>query len=494
MMFLNEDWVHFIWSRHSKGIDVTEDVLKEFIYSYKDTQVTDFMMNVNGTISTAPSQVFETFADKYLAKEEEGVAVDYTETYAKVAYDLICEQKIDMYEVWTKALKEIGINPWISIRVNDCHHNMYGKPDLVKSRYVEANPDAHIASYREKIGYFDKCLDYSLEKVRIRMLSYISEMLDRYDVYGLELDLMRDFIFTKPGYESDITLFLDGVRELLKQFEAKWGHKIKLMLLLPSEPNLCLERGVNVIDYADIIDYIAIIARWQTTDTDMPIELWKQLLRGTDIKIGCGQQLLFKPFSGYKTVFTSEKMAYGQAVANLSRGSDFVYLYNYMDLLTDDLTEDCYEQSIRDEKLLPQILKNIGDVNTLIKKERSHVVTYSDFNRYDMMVYSRLPISFGDSREFETVKIPVGKIAEGSTVRLVLGFMGSPSPESIKVYVNSLEAKFSDITNINELIYENNCYVFDICGNYADIMYAEISVAEKSMLEYVEIEVVPSKN
>ncbi len=36
-------------------------------------------MNINGTVSTAPSEVLETFADKFLATEENGIKVDYTD-------------------------------------------------------------------------------------------------------------------------------------------------------------------------------------------------------------------------------------------------------------------------------------------------------------------------------------------------------------------------------------------------------------------------------
>lgn len=202
MLFYNEDWIHFIMTRYNSGTEVTEQPLKDYIYSFKGTQVTDFVMNVNGTVSTAPSEVLETFADKYLATEENGVEVYFKNTFAKVAYNLICENKIDMYKVWIDALNETGINPWISIRINDCHGNTE-KTDVRKNSFVDANPDLHLASYCNGTGYFDKCLDYSNEKVRNRMLKYIEEMLERYDVYGLELDMMRDFIFTKPGFEQE---------------------------------------------------------------------------------------------------------------------------------------------------------------------------------------------------------------------------------------------------------------------------------------------------
>ena len=84
-IMFNEDWIHFLWTRFENNIDVTEDVLREFIYQYKDTQVTDFAINMNGTVSSYPSKTRESFCDKFLAREENGVAVNYSNTYAKKA-------------------------------------------------------------------------------------------------------------------------------------------------------------------------------------------------------------------------------------------------------------------------------------------------------------------------------------------------------------------------------------------------------------------------
>ena len=106
-IMFNEDWMHFIWSRHAHKIDVTKKEIKDFIYQYKDSQITDFAMNVNGTVSTAPSKIKEDFCDKFLAKEEHGVKVDYSDTYAQMAYELFVEKKLDFYRIWIDTLKEI---------------------------------------------------------------------------------------------------------------------------------------------------------------------------------------------------------------------------------------------------------------------------------------------------------------------------------------------------------------------------------------------------
>ena len=117
-LMFNEDWMHFIWSRFTRDIDVTEQVIKDFIYQYKDTQITDFAMNVNGTVSTFPSKIRQSFCDKYLATQENGIKVDYKNTHAKKAYEIFVEKKLDFYQIWIDTLNEIAA--WI---VNDTFSN-----------------------------------------------------------------------------------------------------------------------------------------------------------------------------------------------------------------------------------------------------------------------------------------------------------------------------------------------------------------------------------
>lgn len=498
MLFYNEDWLHHIWTRHEAGIEISEESLKDYVSVFKGSQITDFIMNLNATISTSESEVFDTYADKYLVKEEAGEAVDYSGTFAEAAYK-VREKKLDIYKVWIEEVKKMGINPWISIRMNDCHGS-YLKTDIRKSSFITNHPEYHIAAHRERIGYFDQCLDFSHDEVRNTLLAYIDEQLGRYDVYGIEFDFMRESFFVQFGKEHTgipiMDKFMKEVFAVVKKYEEKYGHPIKRSMILSTEPNLTLERGMDIFGFIDELDFIIIIPRWETVDTDMPIELWKRLLRGTNVKLACGQQLLFKPYRGYKPVITTVEMAYGQAAANLSRGADLVYLYNYMDLAKyeGELGPWEYEACIRNDENRPDIFKNIGKLDTLMKKERSHVVTYSDFWRYDIPDCSVLPIEYtGGYTEFEQIKIPVGKVPEGAKVQLILGIDHETelAPEDMFVYVNATRCELIEKTKINERVYENDCYVFTIGGELYDVMYAEVKITKKCRLEYVEIRVIP---
>ncbi len=492
MLFYNEDWIHFIQTRYRGGIPASKEALREYIYSLKGTQITDFVMNVNGTVSTAPSDIFETFADRYLLKEENGDKVDYSDSFAKYAYELR-ENGIDMYREWITVLNEIGINPWLSIRMNDCHGSQLSH-DLRKSKDVEEMADMHLAHYRERECYFDKCLDYSRPEVRQRMLGYIEEMLSRYDVFGLELDMMRNMHYFCYGFEKQgekiMSEFINSVHDLLCKYGEKYGHKIKLSLLMPPPPETAMEMGVNIFDITDNIDYIILIGRWQTTNTNMPIELWKQLLKGTNIQLGGGQQLFCRPSLNYKPVISSVKAAFGQAMANLSRGCDFVYLYNYMDegALEGLGQELIYKDSIRNDENRPLIFNNIGKKETLIKQNRSHVVTFCDSELYRKNS-AILPLEYNENSIYIPIKIATGEIPESAEVKLLLGIDREINPDNIKIYANSTGCAYVGKEQLDSCICELPCYTFSVKKNLFETIIAEVKICEECLLEYVQIDI-----
>ena len=43
--------------------------------------------------------------------------------YVEVLKSIYFDQGLDMYQIWIARLREIGINPWISLRTNDVHNN-----------------------------------------------------------------------------------------------------------------------------------------------------------------------------------------------------------------------------------------------------------------------------------------------------------------------------------------------------------------------------------
>ena len=73
------DGDHFYHSRANHLEIINEEYLKSVMRQYKGTQITDFVMSINGVLSSVPSKIKTTYAEKYLKEEEMGVPVNYKE-------------------------------------------------------------------------------------------------------------------------------------------------------------------------------------------------------------------------------------------------------------------------------------------------------------------------------------------------------------------------------------------------------------------------------
>lgn len=443
MLFFNEDWTHFLWSRFENKIELNEQVLKDFIYQYKGTKITDFCLNVNGSISSAKSEIFETFAQKYLASSENGEAVDYKNTYAKAAYDL--EQAgLDQYKIWVDSLREIGIRPWISIRMNDCHDN-YKNAGLRKSSDVEKHPEFWRIKHRDADEYFDKTFDYEVPAVRQKMLSYIKEMLENYSPDGLELDFTRESDLVEIGKEYDsfslITSFIGEVKLLCEKQSEKTGKKIKIGVLLGANITATFNSGFDVKEWCDnsLVDFVTILPRWRTINTNMDIGLWKRLVTN-GAKLGTGLQLLVKPVDNFADKMALVDHDFGQAVANLTLGADYIYLYNHFDTLTSDIFDAVVENSVREPENLKKILNNIDSLDTALNFKRRHILTFDDYAAAWDSAPARLPLTL--QPWFSKIRIAVGKIIKGSNVELILGFTEKINPNELEIYLNSTKINF----------------------------------------------------
>ena len=214
-----------------RGHMPTIEDINAYVDYFLGTDITDFSMTLNGTISVSPSKIFETYADKYEQKELFGKAVDFKDSFARTYYHVQRVLGVNHFQIWIDRLRAGGVNPWICMRMNDCHHG-----DILTSSKVD--PAWSNTPYREASSYFDIALNYLLDEVRENWLKYIEEQLSLYDVYGLELDFNREpYCFPAGKKEEGRRVMLDfvrRVREITNHIGRERGKEIKLAILCPS--------------------------------------------------------------------------------------------------------------------------------------------------------------------------------------------------------------------------------------------------------------------
>ena len=120
-MYSNIDVDSILQSFLKSAADVetfSEELLYPIVDLSRDTAVTDVLLAIFGQYSATDSQVFTDYADKFAEQEYDGEVVDFSERYRGI-YKLNKEYGVDPFRVWIRRCREIGIRPWITIRMND---------------------------------------------------------------------------------------------------------------------------------------------------------------------------------------------------------------------------------------------------------------------------------------------------------------------------------------------------------------------------------------
>ncbi len=376
---LNEDNSHYFSSRGGKRITVAD--LDQFIDQYAGTQVKELLFSVNSMRTSYASKVWDPIWRGYvpdgpddqplfksLAAESRAGARRWVHSAWHLAQD-----GIDIYARWIARSRAKGMSPWVSMRMNDVH-NTDDPACYIHSEFWREHPEYRRVPYKFE-GLTDRAFDYGRKEVRDYHMKLVVELAERYDFDGLELDWMRFGYHFKPGREAEgavlLTEFTAEVRRILDSWGKRRGRRIQLSARVPSRPQSALALGMDGVEWArrGLVDSLVITPFWQTIESDMPVETWKQLLRGTKVTLSAGLEVIVRPYNAFRPIqMNSLETVRGAAAAMLDRGADRVYLFNYMD-------SDTAMEGIAD---YPALLREIGQLATLEGKPRRHIMTYAD--------------------------------------------------------------------------------------------------------------------
>ena len=281
-----------------------------------------------------------------------------------------------------------NISPWVSIRMNDAHYATVPRHPL-HSRFWMEHPEYRLPNRNMNIG-----LNYGLRPVRDHYMALLREVCDRFDMDGLELDWNRFPLPFRVGEEIEqgkvLTEWLVEVRQVVRAAEKKWKHPICLAARVPARPEVSMGTGLDAVAWAKrgLIDHLIVAPVFESTDFDVPVERWIELLHGTGVGVTAGLETNVRAYWNEPISNTPERRR-GAALAALARGSQGIYLFNYFDV----------------PGQMPYLLNEMGAVDSLVGKDRSYVVTYVDIwipGKPIPPTYRPLPkkLAPGESAEF----------------------------------------------------------------------------------------------
>lgn len=481
-LLFNEDLNHFLFTRLLNGVEVDEKEILSFIDQYADSGITDFIINVSDSKAWYPSKRGENVLDLYenllktgrITEDDEAV----TARCLKLLHDIYRVKKLDMHTMWIDRLRTHSIRPWISIRVNDIHD--YGNKDhIFHSEFFRTQENIRRGDHRPYGNTYDNAFDFMDERVRNVCMELVIDALETFDMYGLELDWMREIYSIRIGRELEgqavLNTFMGQVYDEVKKAEKRWNHPIKIAVRLPSSPQKTLALGVDFFTWVEkhYVDVITVTPRWSSMDNLMPMDVWKGILKNTGVTLAAGSEVLIDSYNRPNRVYiyNSLETVIGTAAGYYGMGADAFYLFNYMDPIKGQNLYDTFPLC-SDPVLYSKLLRTVADPDLCYEAKRRHVVTFNDVFAPGVYEVAPLPMlvnknTNSEAIDYKYLRIPTGRIPKNLKPSFVIGVeKGYKLDDTLLVYANSIKLTLSGRTEMS-MPFNNNFdyYEYDIPNN-----------------------------
>ena len=315
---------------------------------------------------------------------------------------------IDPYAVWIARCREKGIQPWITMRMNDVH-GVTNPSYCSLSTFWRQHPEFHRVPGSKSGDWSHYAFDFSYKEVREHHLAFVKELFERYDMDGFEADWLRFHWHLTPGKELEqsryLTEFMREVRKIARAAEARRGHPILVGARVASTPELARKLGTDAIAWAKegLVDWIVTCNFWSTVDFDLPIDDWLRqvasvnpsvtVIPGLDIRVRLIRKQRILTFAEYS----------GWAELEYARGAKGIYLFNYFD------------------PPMREFLVSGGfDPARVASARRAYPVSYRDTALNAEDSGRQVPAACGDTTA--TIRIPIGRPPTTGDAAVLLAF------------------------------------------------------------------------
>ena len=383
---------------------------------YAGRGIRDILFNIFTQSSVTPSGVWTDRCAKYRTKLEGGIAVDYTNE-SRIALLKKCREDygVGLTELWIRHCRKIGIRPWISLRMNDCHFHFENTSWIRSDFFYEAMEKGWVIG--DAYGYYARCYNYAVPEVRQRMLNYIEEQLTAIDVDGIEFDFMREatsFDYRNcPDCCQIMNDFMCKAKSIIIKCELLHGHKIRIGVRLHRDIHVCKRAGFDAVYWAQngLVDLVSPCARWNTTDTGMPITQWVKALSPYGVEVCAGLEIKLP-----NELRVRAEVAKAHTLQYAAQGSARTYIYNiYHPYLSEGSQDRDYPTHVD----ITDVWEVCSDLDKCRRGIRRHILTFEDSRFPDLKKpWVPLPATLAEDTQLE---IQTGPIEETCTMVLYLG-------------------------------------------------------------------------
>jgi parallel beta-helix repeat protein len=268
-----------------------------------------------------------------------------------------------------------GMEAFLTFRMNELHD--VDKPaSPLLSPFWRNHPEYRVGGYE---GWGAQALNYAIPEVREYFFSILTELCERYDLDGLELDFMR-FPYYFPyaadkmvQYADSMSTFVARVRAMTDSLGSRRGRPILLAARVPSSLKGCAYVGLDPAAWCrdDLIDFIT-EAPFLSTEPDMPLREFRKICG--DVPVYAGLEYTI----GYR-MMTREEMRAVSALF-LKDGADGIYLFNYFIWWDDGLAPDL------------TVISELNSIEKLNRRDKLYTLSGAKYPVPNVSLPSQLPV------------------------------------------------------------------------------------------------------
>lgn len=254
-------------------------------------------------LCTYDSEVGETYGDRF--------GPGFTKGWAPGIQGLR-KEGTDALEVVTEHMRGKGKEVLAAIRMNDTHHRSLSPSSPLCPRFAIDNPQFVVKQPDGRRN--ETALDYSYREVRDHRFAIMREIVENYDVDGLELNFVRwaKHFPRDEGREKApiMTEFVGRIRDLLdatakkrratssadspKAGNRETSGRMTLGVRVPESIDACWLAGIDIETWVrrGWIDYV-VISTWNNTDPQLPVDQFARFTKpaGVDTIVVMGNMI-----------------------------------------------------------------------------------------------------------------------------------------------------------------------------------------------------------
>ena len=295
---------------------------------------------------------------------------------------------VDYLPILIDKYHAVNIDFYASFRMNDSHHKARPQ-DSTTPEFWKKHQHYRLWEVTDTLNYHNVTLDYAYPEVRQLKLDAVTEVVNRYDVDGIELDFCRDPYVFQPSEAWNnrdiLTNFISLIHKTITAVASDRGKSISLIIRVPFSNRLLKQAGMDVETWLELGCLDILVMSPLANKYNQSLKPWRELCKKHNVlfypsveynpQINCtpsvnqlcpgvaAPQIKWLPQTSQETIERTRGMAQNY----LAQKPDGLYIFNYPCRLFE--THPSPTEFVK----MASVLQEVGSLDTLKDKAKEYL-------------------------------------------------------------------------------------------------------------------------